>query len=425
MEEAFVHFIWKYQQFEHSSMRTVDGLDISVFEQGYKNTDAGPDFKNAKIKIGEITWNGSVEIHVMASDWRRHNHQHDPEYENVVLHVVWKNDEIAHRKDGTTIPTVELNELVDEKLLHRYRQLLIPESDILCQNHLAGISILTKYSMMDNALARRLEAKSNMIFRDIALTNHDWEEIAWRSLARNFGFKTNSATFRDLAKSLPLKILKKEADNLQLVEALLFGQAGFLDNDPVDEYQEALKHEYEFKVRKYGLEKRLSRHQWKFLRLRPANFPTVRIAQLAKLVSKQPNIFSLFVDHSSPRQLIKDLATEQSDYWLRHYDFGKNAKSKIGQLGRNSIENILVNTVAPLLFAYGIHKDNEELKEKATSLLGELKAENNSIIARWRSAGFEVKSAFDSQALIEQFNEYCKKKQCLKCQVGADIIRLA
>jgi hypothetical protein len=156
------------------------------FEPGYTNTDAGPDFKNAKIRIGEITWNGHVEIHVRASDWRRHNHQHDPAYENVVLHVVWDADEIVHRKDGTSIPALELNKLVDEKLLLRYRQLLIPESDILCQNHLAAISVLTKYSMMDNALARRLEAKANMIFRDIALTNHDWEEIAWRSLARNF-----------------------------------------------------------------------------------------------------------------------------------------------------------------------------------------------------------------------------------------------
>jgi hypothetical protein len=425
MEEAFLHFIWKYQQFIHNSMRTVNGLDISVFEPGYTNTDAGPDFKNAKIRIGEITWNGHVEIHVRASDWRRHNHQHDPAYENVVLHVVWDADEIVHRKDGTSIPALELNKLVDEKLLLRYRQLLIPESDILCQNHLAAISVLTKYSMMDNALARRLEAKANMIFRDIALTNHDWEEIAWRSLARNFGFKTNSATFRDLAKSLPLKILKKEADKVPVVEALLFGQAGFLDDGSADEYQKALKHEYAFKARKYGLEKKLGRHQWKFLRLRPANFPTVRIAQLAGLVSRQPNIFSLFVDHNSPRRLIKHLATEQSDYWLRHYDFGKKAKAKIGQLGRNSIENILVNTVAPLLFAYGIHKDNDELKEKATSLLGALKAENNSIIAKWRAAGFEVKSAFDSQALIEQFNEYCQKKQCLKCQIGADIIRLA
>jgi hypothetical protein len=425
MEEAFLHFIWKYQQFDHSSMRTVDGLEISVFEPGHKNTDAGPDFRNAKIKIGDITWNGSIEIHVMASDWRKHNHQNDPAYENVVLHVIWKNDEFARRKDATAIPALELHKRIDENLLLRYRQLLTPENDILCQNHLSRINMLTRYSMMDNALARRLEAKSNMIFRDIALTNHNWEEIAWRLLARNFGFKTNAESFRDLAKSLSVKILKKESDNLLVIEAMLFGQAGFLDENPVDEYQHSLKQEYSFRTKKYGLVKRLNRHQWKFLRLRPPNFPTVRIAQLAKLISDHPNIFSLFTDYNSHRELINELATEQSQYWLSHYDFGKTAKSSIGKLGSSSIENILVNTVAPLLFAYGIHKDNEDLKEKATELLGELKAENNSIISRWKAAGFEVNSAFDSQALIQQFNEYCNKKQCLNCHIGADIIRLA
>ena len=240
------------------------------------------------------------------------------------------------------------------------------------------------------------------------------------------GFKnTNAESFRDLAKSLPLKILKKESNSLNSIEAVLFGQAGFLDESPVDEYQQFLKSEYEFKRGKYDLDQRPGRHQWKFLRLRPANFPPVRIAQLAVLVASHPNLFSLFMNHDSAKSLIKILATEQSEYWRSNCDFGKKAKSRIGKLGQCSIENILINTIAPLLFAYGIHKDNEALKDKAIELLVGLKAENNHIIEKWNTVGFSINSAFDSQALIEQFNGYCKKRNCLNCQVGAEIIRQA
>jgi hypothetical protein len=318
---------------------------------------------------------------------------------------------------------LELDGLIDESILFRYRELLVPEKEILCHNHISQINDITIYSMMDGALSRRLEAKSGRIFRDVGLTDHDWEEVAWRSLARNFGFKTNAETFRELAKSVSSKILKKEAPNKTVVESIIFGMAGFLDDDPVDEYHKKLKLEFEFRVKKYGLSKILHRHQWKFLRLRPANFPTVRIAQLASLVSDHPNLFSLFINYESPKSLIKILGTDQSQYWKEHYDFGKKVKSKIGRLGKGSIENILINTVAPLLFTYGIHRDNDHMKEKALELLGSIKAENNSIIKKWESVGVEVRSAFDSQALIEQFNEYCLKKQCLNCPIGADIIR--
>ena len=423
MEEAFLHFIWKFQQFNHQKLQIDDGQTLIVFEQGFKNKDAGPDFKNAKIKIGEIIWNGNIEIHVRASDWKRHGHQQDLAYDNVILHVVWKNDDIIYRKDGSRVPTLELNGLIDDDILFRYNELLVPEEEILCHRYLPQIQEITIYNMLDGALARRLEAKSQRIFRDFGLTNQDWEEIAWRSLARNFGFKTNAEPFGELAKSISIKVLKKEAHDHSTVEAILFGMAGFLEDDPADDFHENLKNEFEFKSKKYSLKNHLHRHQWKFLRLRPANFPTVRIAQLANLVSSQPNLFSLFVDHQAPKDLIKKLEAEQSAYWREHYDFGKKAKSTIGKLGKGSLENILINTVAPLLFAYGIHRDDNDMKEKALELLGSLKAENNSIINKWKAAGIKVSTAFDSQALIEQFNEYCLKKKCLDCPVGADIIR--
>jgi len=423
MEEAFLHFIWKFQQFNHQNLQTDEGQPLTIFEQGFKNKNAGPDFKNAKIRIGEITWNGNIEIHIRTSDWKRHGHQKDLAYDNVILHVVWKNDDKIYRRDGTRIPALELDGLIDESILLRYNELLVPEEEILCQRYIPQIQEITIYSMLDGALARRLEAKSQRIFRDFGLTDQDWEEIAWRSLARNFGFKTNAEPFGVLAKSISIKVLKKEAHNHMTIEAMLFGMAGFLDDNPADDFHANLKNEFEFKSRKYRLKNHLHRHQWKFLRLRPANFPTVRIAQLASLVSRQPHLFSLFIDYETPKDLIGMLEAEQSAYWRAHYDFGKKAKSTIGKLGKGSLENILINTVAPLLFAYGIHRDNDDMKEKSLELLGSLKAENNNIIKKWKAAGINVTTAFDSQALIEQFNEYCLKKKCLNCPVGTDIIR--
>jgi len=425
MEEAFLHFVWKFQLFEHTALKSEAHQVIDIFEPGIKNSDAGPDFKNAKIRIGDITWNGNVEIHMKASDWIRHKHQQDRAYDNVILHVVWESDTEIRRLDGTVIPALKLANLVDQKLIHRYRELLVPEEEILCAKFFPSVNQISKYGMLDKALSRRLHTKSQSIFRDVGLTEQDWEEVAWRTLAQNFGFKTNADSLRELAKSVPVKILRKEAHQLINIESILFGQAGFLDVDPSDDYQSLLKQEYEFKRKKYGLKQRLSRHQWKFLRLRPANFPTLRIAQLAKLVSFQPNLFSLFVDAMGTTDLRKALKLQQSDYWNMHYDFGKKASAPLGKLGTSSIENILINTAVPLLFAYGIHKDDEELKERAIDLLSKLKAEKNGIISKWSRLGMKANSAFDSQALIEQYNHYCRKKKCLNCQIGADIIRTA
>ena len=241
-------------------------------------------------------------------------------------------------------------------------------------------------------------------------------------LCRNFGFKTNAYPFFELGKSLPLKILKKESQNLKTIEALLFGQAGFLEGNLEDTYFNELVREYNFKRIKYGLERRLDRHQWKFLRLRPANFPTIRIAQMAVLIANQSNLFSLFMNFKSISELKTSLALVQSSYWLNHYNFGSKTKSKIGKLGASSIENVLINTVAPLLFSYGIYKDQDELKEKSMELLANVKPETNRITKKWKISGIDVKSAFDSQALIEIYSQFCLKKRCLNCTIGTEII---
>jgi hypothetical protein len=422
MEEALLHFIWRYQKFNTREIVTDDGQPVSIFHPGTPNTDAGPDFTQAKIKIGDITWSGNVEIHVNGKDWENHHHQKDPAYEQVVLHVVWKNNASVARMDGTKVPTIELQHIVDEHVLHNYKKLFEPGNDILCHQFIGEIRSITKTSMLEKALAERLEARARLIFREIALTGNDWEEISWRMLCRNFGFKTNAEPFNSLGKSLPLKIIKKEAGDLKQIEALMFGQAGFLEERIEDDYFTDLEKEYSFKKKKYALSRQVDKHQWKFLRLRPGNFPTVRIAQLSALIQQVPNLFSTLVNMGDPKLFIKKLEVIQASYWQHHYNFGKPFKSKIGGLGKASVENLIINTVTPLLFAYGMHKDSEELKEKALEFLTLLKPEKNSITRKWVALGIMSDSAFDSQALIELHNNYCLKKRCLQCTIGAEVI---
>ncbi len=423
MEEAFLHFIWKFQHFTPQSLTAADGQEIVVFHQGTRNSDAGPDFLNARIKIGDITWNGHVEIHPRASDWTRHGHQQDQGYGNVILHVVWENDAPAVTTAGSTLPALVLKDRVNLQLYQNYKKLLEPADDILCRSFIGKVKPLTLISMADRAAAQRLQSKAESVLRELAMATGDWEEVSWRMLCKNFGFKTNADTFYELGKSLPFKILKKEAANQTTVEALLFGQAGFLDEDPADEYQTALQAEYLFKAKKYTLEKRLLRHRWKFLRLRPPNFPTIRIAQLASVVCRCPNLFSLFTAFEVGGELNKTLSLRQSEYWTTHYDFGEKTAKPLGNLGKASIQNIQINTVAPLLFAWGIHRDDDEAREKALWLLSGLPAEANNIIAKWTALGVKVNSAFDSQAFLEIYREYCLRKNCLQCGIGAEIIR--
>ena len=276
--------------------------------------------------------------------------------------------------------------------------------------------------MLEKALAERLEQKSELVFKELGFTGGDWEEVAWRLLCKNFGFKTNAHPFYELGRSVPFNIIKKESYDQMVVEAILFGQAGFLAGETDDAYFKELKGQYEFKRSKYGLDQRLEEHHWKFLRLRPANFPTIRISQLASLSTKNPNLFAALVDESTIKELRKQFECEQADYWRKHHHFGKQSKSSIGRFGKNSIENILINTAAPLIFAYGIHKDNEEYKERAVDLLASLPAERNSIINEWANYGKSPTSAFESQGQLGLFQLYCTEKKCLNCSVGIELL---
>lgn len=423
MTEAFLHYIWQFQYFDKKNLTTTDGELLHVLKTGFYNTHAGPDFANAKLRIGDLEWVGHVEIHVKASEWVQHKHQHDKAYDTVVLHVVWKNDKPILRNDGTTVPTLELNHRIEEKLLLNYTKLIQQSAPIPCADSLHQVTPILKLSALERALTQRLEIKATGILARLKKNNNDWEETLYQALGQNFGFKVNSEAFQQLTEVVPYKTLLKHADKPVQLEALLFGMAGLLDNTK-DEYTTLLRKEYSLLSTKYGLTKKcLSKTQWRFLRLRPANFPTLRIAQFASLLSQKKNLFSQLISCESIKELRQLLTANQSLYWHQHYQFGKQSKKPIGQLGDDAIDTIIINTVAPLLAAYSLQKNETLWMDRALEFLSRLPAEKNAITREWDSLQWKASSAFDSQALIELKNNFCAKRLCLSCSVGANLIR--
>ena len=422
MNEAFLHYLWQFQQFDKSSLQTISSEKVSVLKTGILNTDAGPDFANSRLRINEIEWVGNVEIHVKSLDWQLHKHQNNEAYNNVILHVVWENDQAITRQDGSLIPTIELKSITDIQLLDKYKHLIDNQAVIPCKEQFLEVSNLSKFAILDKVLAIRLQQKAQIVEQIFEQNKGDWEETAYQLLARNFGFKLNSETFLRLAQNLPLKVLQKHRDNLTQIEAMIFGQAGLIEK--VDDYSEKLSQDYDFFAAKFSLKSsQLSSHEWKFLRTRPANFPTIRIAQLARLITQQQSFFSLFTQTNLIEDLRNALKIEQSHYWQEHYNFKKNASKKLVGLGRDSINNILINTVIPLLACYSEKTDNQELMTRCVNFLEALPAEENHITEMWEGLGLTIKTAFDSQASIELYNNYCTQKRCLQCNVGSEILK--
>ncbi|MEQ9467473.1 MAG: DUF2851 family protein [Ekhidna sp.] len=420
MDEQFLHYIWKYQKFVKAPVQTTGGHDISIFSTGSHNHDSGPDFEEARIKIGDIEWAGQVEVHINSSDWIRHNHQTDAAYDNVILHVVWNHDkEIT--VNSQPLPTLELKNNVDLELLNKYKRHIHAVDEIPCSSQLPGIHSLTISGMLDRTMIDRLASKAERILQILSKTNNDWEEATYRTLAPNFGFSTNKEAFVRLTELLPFSRLKKALQSAKSTEALLFGQAGFLD-EVQDDYQKSLKEEFSYLRQKFQLVDPMVKPQWKFGKLRPANFPSVRIAQLASLLHRHPKLFSLLIETKDLKVLKKELLVEVSDYWQTHYDFGKARKTPSASMGISSFENLLINSVAPLLAAYSKYTDNQDFMNRGVELLESLASEKNRITKKWGSVGIKPKSAFDSQALIELFSNYCKRRRCLQCNIGVEIL---
>ncbi len=424
MTEAFLHYIWQYQYFDKSALVTTAGEPVSVFVPGILNRDSGPDFFNARVRINNMDWVGNVEIHIQASGWQEHRHDEDAAYDNVILHVVWNEDREILRADQSALPTIELKGRVDHSLVLRYTRLIGSPGQIPCAGLIHKVEEVTRLSSAHKALVQRLETRARSVTEIFQRTGNNWEETCYQLIVRNFGFKVNADPFGQLATALPYKVLLKHADQLQQVEALLFGQAGFLEERYENDYYGTLRREYHLLARKYSLgQRRLSRAQWRFLRLRPANFPSLRIAQLAALLHDRKNIFSRVMGASSYRTLVEMFSVRQSEYWQHHYRFGDGGKDSVPALGGMSIDNILVNSVVPLFVAYGKLRAEQMYLDRAIEILEHVAAEDNSIVKMWSDVGVRARNAADSQGLIELYNNFCLKRRCLDCNIGFSIIQ--
>ena len=422
MNEEFLHYIWKFKLFNQLDLITIDNEQVEIIKVGQHNSDAGPDFFNAKIKVGDTLWAGNVEVHINASDWQKHNHQNDNAYDNIILHVVFNADIVLKRISGETIPTIELKDKISEKVIQNYLYFKSNKDWIPCEKQIAAVPPFIVNSTIDKLLLERLERKSKTIIDNLALNTNNWEETFYQLLARNFGFKTNAEPFELLAKSLPSLIIAKHKSSLLQIEALLFGQAGFLDEHYEDAYLQKLQNEYVFLKQKYKL-KSIDKHLWKFLRLRPVNFPTIRISMFANLIYTSTHLFSKIIEMESYNELKKLMNVEASVYWHTHYIFDKESKHKIKHLGNDSINTILINTIVPFLFVYGKQKDNEKYVERALKFLEQTEGEKNSIITKWKVLGISAETAYSTQALLQLKNEYCTNKKCLNCSVGNYLLK--
>lgn len=420
MNEKLLSYVWKYRLF-NTQLQTTSGIPVSVIKPGEQHHHAGPDFFNARVRVGSTLWAGNVEIHVKASDWYRHGHQTDRSYDNVVLHVVYEHDTDIIHPDHTIVPTVALAEQMNEDVLRRFASIQSSRLEIPCGKQLPEVEQIVLDSWTERMLVERLEHKSGLIDLALHANHNDWEDAFYQLLARNFGFKVNAQPFEMLARVLPRKVLLRHADQPQQVEAMVLGQAGLLEGEFADEYARMLQLDYRFLARKYGWMP-LDRHLWKLLRMRPANFPTIRLSQFAALVTQDGFSFAKLLHQYDLETLRQKLEVTASPYWSTRYVFDKPAPFSVKQMGSDSIDNIIINTIAPAMFYYGRARGDLSTVEKSMDLLRSVQPEKNSITTAWNQFGWKPKNAFDSQALLGLHANYCSFKKCLDCAIGKKII---
>lgn len=429
--EKLLHYIWKHKLFALQQLITTKGQMVEVLDPGLYNTNAGPDFFNAKIKIGQTEWIGNVEIHIKSSEWFAHNHHKDPNYNNVILHVCSVIDDRAVTNSGLEINQMQID--VPKVLKNNYEELIASISQIpSCYSYAAQMSEIKIHDWLYALDVERLERKTKDIEERFKRCNSSWDDTYFVTLARNFGFGVNSDVFEEWAYNVPLNCVGHHRDDILQVEAIFMGQAGLLNVDEMkdkdrakvasDSYFWNLQKEYNYLAHKFSL-KPLSRSVWKFLRLRPQNFPYIRIAQLANLYFQHKTKLRDVIECSTIKDLEKLFKVSVTPYWEQHFSFGAKSAKSYRMLTHNSINLILINTVVPIIFAYGKYKDDDALCEKAFNLWQQLKAENNHITKKWKDAGLAIETAADSQALVQLYNEYCNKNDCLKCRFGYNYLQ--
>jgi hypothetical protein len=409
-KEDFLHFIWKFRLYNTVAFRCEPFGKFQIINTGLSNHHAGPDFLGAKLKIDETTWVGHVEIHVSSSDWLQHKHQHDQAYDNVILHVVYEHDQKIYRKNGTEIPVFILKGLFDEALYQNYNALIHATHFFPCEKQIDKVERIIVNGFLSRQLIERFEHKTSAIQAQLHLYKGDWEKTLYYFIARNFGFKINATPFELIAASLDLHVIKRYHDDPLKIEALLYGQAGFLNQGFDEPYPLRLKKEYLFLQHKHQLSP-IDISLWKFLRMRPQNFPTIRLAQFAALMSCHAALFDKVLEIEQVDgyyAIFKNLPVHS--YWNQHYHFNKKTTQVSIQVGKVSIENILINTICVFLYVYGKYTDQQKYIDK------------NSIVDKYKSAGISFESAFASQAVLQLNKFYCSQKKCLNCSIGIKIL---
>ena len=417
MNERLLQFIWQLQYFNQKNLITEDKETLTIIHPGTLNTNQGPDFLNAQIKVNETVWVGNIELHILASDWVSHKHSDDTNFKNVVLHVVWQDDV----KLDLPFPVLELQTRVSNILLSRFDELMKAQSFIPCERLINSVPSITLMAWKERLFVERMQHKAAVIMDYQSSNNNHWEETFWWLIARNFGISVNTDAFEKLARSLPLSILAKHKNQIHQTEALLFGQAGLLENDFTEDYPALLQKEYHFYKKKYQLQP--AKIQMHFLRMRPSNFPTIRLAQLAMLIHNSLHLFSIIKETTELMAIKKLLSVTANDYWHYHYTFEEISDFKVKNLGTQMIDTIIINTIIPILFAYGQHLKENIYIEKAQLWMEQLSAEKNNITNGFKLLGIQNNNAFDSQSLIQLKNEYCNQKRCLHCSIGNKLLK--
>ena len=418
--EQLLHYVWKHKIFPLKELKTTTGQQVEVIDTGLANTDAGPDFFNAKLKLDGVLWIGNIEIHERSSDWFKHGHHADAGYNSVILHIASEIDTEISRSNGERIPQIQL--ICPEAVRTNYKELLETDSYPPCYRIIPSLPPFTAHSWMTALQIERFEQKATLLNERLKRCQGNWEDAFFITLARNFGFGLNGDAFETWAHRLPFRAVDKHRNDLFQIEAIFFGQAGILEDSDGDGYYLRLKKEYTYLQHKFGLIP-MDASLWRFLRLRPANFPHIRIAQLACLYHRAYGLLSRIMETETLQGVRDILKGGTSEYWLTHYTFGGSSPSRPKTLSNTSLDLLIINTVVTFLYAYGLHKGNRVLCARAGSFLEELKAENNYITRMWEQCGMKASNAADSQALIQLKKEYCDKKKCLYCRIGYEYLK--
>ena len=423
MQEPLLHFIWHRKLFDTTDLSTTQGQRVEIIHPGIPNQDQGPDFLQARIRLDENLWAGHVEIHTLSSMWFLHGHEKDPHYNNVILHVVWTEDKAVHTAEGIRVPCIALGGKVDKKLLHRFHQLMHNEEWVPCGRSCMDVSQMIRTAWLERLMAERLENKTIHIHHIWERCGKHYEQAFFVLLARQMGSPANSDAMENLALKVPLNILQKHGDRIDQIEAILFGVGGMLTKEMPPGYPSMLRKEFDFLKKKYNLGE-IAALQWKFMRMRPVHFPTIRIAQLATIVGSGSSFISLLSEIDDVAAWINIFrVSPYHDYWKSHYHFKSPSAVVEKRLGLSTAHSLIINVVVPFMFYYGKMQGLSWLRERALLLLSQLPAESNSIMKQWAHYGWRAEDAGQAQALLQLKKFYCDERKCLQCAVGMQLIK--